>query len=65
MTKTLIFLFLTFAIFQGNAQELNCQVSVVSTPDFSATANDQEVFQDLESNITEFMNTTSFTNDLF
>jgi len=49
----------------GITQEFNCQITVVSTPAMSPTANELEVFQDLENNIKEFMNTTVWTDDVF
>ncbi len=63
--KTLILATIILLTNAVTAQELNCQVSVTSTPSFSATANDKEIFIDLENNITEFMNTTVWTDDVF
>ncbi len=47
------------------SQEFNCQVTVTSTPQMSPTANELEVFEDLENNVKEFMNTTVWTSDVF
>ncbi len=60
----LIFLFVAI-LMNGNAQELNCQVSVIKDPKLQLSANDLEVLEDMENNIYEFMNTTRWTKDVF
>ncbi len=65
MIKTVIYLLFSFAVVTGITQELNCQVNVSGTPDFNTTANDKEVFQDLENNIKEFINNTRWTSDIY
>jgi hypothetical protein len=47
------------------AQELNCQVSVINSPQLQLSANDLEIIKDMETNIYEFMNTTRWTKDNF
>ena len=63
--KLLLLLFSISLSILTFGQELNCQVSVTSTPDFSATANDKEIFKDLENNISDFMNTKIWTSDVY
>ena len=65
MMKRIIYLFIFCCSVSGFAQELNCAVSVTSTPDFNATANDKEILEDMEKNIEDFMNNTSWTKDIF
>src|SRR5690554_5648950 len=52
-------LLVTFA----NAQELNCQVNVVSDPALDITTTEKEIFKDLEQSIFELMNNTAWTKD--
>ncbi len=47
------------------AQELNCQVSVISSPQLQMSATDLEIIKDMETNIYEFINTTRWTKDNF
>ncbi|MDX1652525.1 MAG: DUF4835 family protein [Brumimicrobium sp.] len=57
------FLLIQFLVFFGlyRAQELNCQVSVVSNPALDVTTTEKEIFQELEQKIFELMNGTSWT----
>lgn len=64
MKLTSLFIILLTSFF-GLSQEFNCLVTVTSTPKMSPTANELEVFKDLENNIKEFMNTTVWTDDIF
>ena len=54
-----------FMLFTAQSQELNCEVSVISTPALQVGPVDKEIFQELESNIYDFMNNTRWTNDVF
>ena len=63
--KQILTFFLILVAFAANSQEFNCQITVASTPAMSPTANELEVFQDLENNIKEFMNTRVWTDDVF
>lgn len=65
MHKIIIILFLLFLNQQVVAQELNCQVSVINSPQLQVSATDIEILKDLETNIYEFMNTTRWTKDNF
>ncbi|MEO5641878.1 MAG: DUF4835 family protein [Bacteroidia bacterium] len=56
-------LFLVFFIGKISAQELNCQVQVVS-PQIQGT-NEKRIFENLQKSIFEFMNNTKWTNDVF
>lgn len=59
---TLILLILTINSF---SQELNCQVSVINSPQLQMSATDLEIIKDMETNIYEFMNNTRWTKDNF
>jgi hypothetical protein len=48
-----------------NAQELNCQVSIISDARLELTTVDQEMITELENTIYEFMNNTQWTKDKF
>ena len=48
-----------------NAQELNCQVSIISDARLELTTVDQEMISELENTIYEFMNNTQWTKDKF
>lgn len=60
----IIFIISVFTI-SASAQELNCQVSIIASPNLQLSANDLEVVKDMETNIYEFINTTRWTNDIF
>lgn len=47
------------------AQELNCQVSIITTPALQVGPVEKETFKELEQAIYDFMNTTKWTNDIF
>jgi len=65
MYRYFIILLCVFAFNKSQAQELNCQVSVINTPKLQLSATDLEVLKDMENNIYEFMNTTRWTKDIF
>lgn len=56
-------LFLLFFIGNASAQELNCQVQVLS-PQIQGT-NEKRIFENLQKSIFEFMNNTKWTNDVY
>lgn len=62
--RKLLFLSILFAAFTSSvkAQELNCQVTVL-TPRIQSS--DKKIFTTLQTAIYEFMNTTRWTNDKF
>ena len=61
--RKLIFLFLiTLSVFKINAQELNCQVQVLSQ---QIAGTDKSAFDALQTAIFEFMNNRKWTNESF
>lgn len=48
-----------------NAQELNCQVSIIADAKLEVTSVEQEIFKQLEQTIYELMNNTQWTKDKF
>lgn len=60
---------LTTLIFLGalsvNAQELNCQVSIITDAKLEVSSVEQEIFKMLENTIYEFMNNTKWTKDKY
>ena len=64
--RNLLIIFIV-SLFTTNltAQELNCQVSVINSPQLQLSANDLEIIKDMETNIYEFINTTRWTKDNF
>lgn len=65
MRNLFVIILVTFFNLSSNAQELNCQVSVINSPQLQLSATDLEVLKDMETNIYEFMNTTRWTKDNF
>jgi hypothetical protein len=65
MKKTLSILFLFLLTLSVNAQELNCQVSIIPAPALQVGPVEKEIFTELEAAIYDFMNTTKWTNDIF
>eukprot|EP00353_Schmidingerella_taraikaensis_P012613 CAMPEP_0185586888 /NCGR_PEP_ID=MMETSP0434-20130131/46544_1 /TAXON_ID=626734 ORGANISM="Favella taraikaensis, Strain Fe Narragansett Bay" /NCGR_SAMPLE_ID=MMETSP0434 /ASSEMBLY_ACC=CAM_ASM_000379 /LENGTH=222 /DNA_ID=CAMNT_0028208349 /DNA_START=39 /DNA_END=703 /DNA_ORIENTATION=- len=49
----------------SHAQELNCQVSIVTDAKLEITTVEQEVLEQLEQTIFELMNNTQWTKDVF
>jgi len=49
----------------SQAQELNCQVSIITDAKLEVTTVEQEIFQRLEETIFELMNNTKWTQDKF
>ena len=64
--RNILILFIVSMFTTGlTSQELNCQVSVINSPQLQLSANDLEIIKDMETNIYEFMNTTRWTKDNF
>lgn len=59
LLSILFLLYITLA----SAQELNCQVNVVTNPALDITTTEKEIFKDLEQSIFELMNNTSWTKN--
>ena len=62
LKKYILFIFLSVVWMHTTAQELNCQVQVV-TP--SIQASDKTIYETLETSIRDFMNNRKWTQDLF
>ena len=64
--KSLLTIFSLFLMFSNlNAQELNCQVSIVIDAKLEITSVEREILDQLENTIYELMNNTSWTKDNF
>lgn len=64
--KSLLTIFSLFLMFTNlNAQELNCQVSIVIDAKLEITSVEREILDQLENTIYELMNNTSWTKDNF
>jgi len=64
--KRILAVILTFLVFIGaNAQELNCQVSIIYDSKLEVTSVEKDIFEQLESVIYDFMNNTKWTSDNF
>ncbi|MGY8927887.1 MAG: type IX secretion system protein PorD, partial [Flavobacteriales bacterium] len=64
--KSLLTIFSLFLMFSNlNAQELNCQVSIVIDAKLEITSVEREILDQLENTIYELMNNTSWTKDDF
>lgn len=59
-----ILIFLIISMTSSSAQELNCQVTVIS-PSLQTSAAEKQVFEELQLSVLEFMNNTRWTNDVF
>ena len=61
------YLFIIFLIYlrSVNAQELNCQVSIITDAKLEVTTTEQEALKQLEEVIFDFMNGTKWTKDKF
>ncbi len=63
MYKYCVLFFLALNILSFQAQELNCQVSIVSTQVQGTT--EKQIFDQLQKSIYDFMNNTKWTKDLY
>jgi hypothetical protein len=63
MKKLIFFSVIILAALRANAQELNCQVQVVS-PQIQGTT-EKRILENLQKAIFEFMNNTKWTNDIY
>lgn len=62
--KITLFFTLLLANLNVFAQELNCQVTVIS-PSLQTSAAEKQVFEELQLSVLEFMNNTRWSNDIF
>lgn len=60
-----VLIILVFFTSLVNAQELNCEVSVISAPALQVGPVEKEIFTELEAQIYDFMNNTRWTTDVF
>lgn len=63
MKKLIVFFSCLLGVVSVNAQELNCQVQVVS-PSIQGTM-EKQIFETLQKSIFEFLNNTKWTNDIY
>ena len=54
--KSLLITLMIFSGFCASAQELNCQVSIITDAKLEVTSVEQEIFTQLEQTIYELMN---------
>ena len=65
MLKKYLFIILLIYLRSVNAQELNCQVSIITDAKLEVTTTEQEALKQLEEVIFDFMNGTKWTKDKF
>lgn len=65
MKKTISFSFLFFCLFTANAQELLCTVEINTNQMQSQQTSNPQTISELKTAITNFMNNTRWTNDIF
>ena len=64
LNKTLFFILLISSC-NINAQELNCQVSIITDAKLEVTTTEQQALKQLEEVVFDFMNGTKWTKDKF
>ena len=64
MIKYFPLIALFFVFFNGSAQELNCQVSVIA-PTLQNNPANQEIIESLQTSVFEFVNNTKWTGDQY
>jgi len=65
MKRFILIACLSIFQFATNAQELNCQVSIIASNKVEVSTVEQEIFKQLEEIIRQFMNETKWTKDNF
>jgi len=63
--KILAGIILILSFFSAKAQELNCQVSIITDARLEVTSVEKEIFEQLKQTIYDMMNTTQWTKDKF
>ncbi len=63
--KFLLIIILSFFSLKINAQELNCQVSIITDARLEVTSVEQAILEQLEQAVYDLMNTTKWTKDNF
>ena len=61
--KVFLFLFLSFILLSGEAQELQARFTVIASK--VSTQVDRKVFQTLQTAVTNFLNSRRWTSDVF
>lgn len=65
MMRSVFILWVVFFAFSVNAQELNCQVSVITNQKLEITSVELDALKMLENSVYEIMNNTAWTKDKF
>lgn len=65
MKHVYLFLILNLLSITTNAQELNCQVSIITDAKLEVTSVEKEILKQLEQTIYDLMNNTQWTKDKF
>jgi hypothetical protein len=65
MRSFIFSLIMLFAVGLSSAQELNCQVSIITDARLEVTSVEKEIFDQLKQTIYDMMNTTQWTKDKF
>ena len=65
MRSFIFSLIMLFTVGQVSAQELNCQVSIITDARLEVTSVEKEIFDQLKQTIYDMMNTTQWTKDKF
>ncbi|MDB4648528.1 DUF4835 family protein [Crocinitomicaceae bacterium] len=65
MLRILLLILITSGTQFCNAQELNCQVSIITDAKLEVTTTEQQALEQLEEVIFDFMNSTKWTKDKF
>lgn len=65
MLKRILFITILACFSQVNAQELNCQVSVITDAKLEITTTEKEALTQLEEVLFDFMNSTKWTKEKF
>ena len=65
MLKKILLIISLISLFDVNAQELNCQVSIITDAKLEVTTTEQQALKQLEEVIFDFMNGTKWTKDKF
>ncbi|MFN6074343.1 MAG: DUF4835 family protein [Fluviicola sp.] len=63
--KKIVLLSLLFWVNNFRAQELNCQVTIITDVNTEVTSAEKELFEQLKRTIYDFMNSTKWTDDKF
>lgn len=65
MKIALLIILLISSLFHLNAQELNCEVSVITNSKLEVSTTEREILDELQQKMKDFMNNTKWTDDQF